>query len=120
MRLRAQALLIRSFIETAANPQFRHSLYHEILFRYHVLGEHTLPDPGLSPYYDKDFFATIRFYYLTCPMNINVMTIKQWYSTLLEDTVLKTKTEENSPPIPSSLLELKPYLQKQIGVNHGD
>ena len=80
VRLRAQALLIRSFIETAANPQFRHSLYHEILFRYHVLGEHTLPDPGLSPYYDKDFFATIRHYYLTCPMNINVMTIKQWYS----------------------------------------
>ena len=98
VRLRAQALLIRSFIETAANPQFRHSLYHEILFRYHVLGEHTLPDPGLSPYYDKDFFATIRHYHLTCPMNINVMTIKQWYSTLLEDTVLKTETEENSPP----------------------
>ena len=98
VRLRAQALLIRSFMETAANPNFRHSLFHEILFRYHVQGEHTLPDPGLCPYYDKEFFATIRHYQESSPMNINVMTTKQWYSALLEDNVLKTETDENSPP----------------------
>ena len=96
VRLRAQALLIRSFMETAANPNFRHSLFHEILFRYHVQGEHTLPDPGLCPYYDKEFFATIRHYQESSPMNINVMTTKQWYCALLEDNVLKTETDENS------------------------
>ena len=54
--MRSLALLIRSFLETSINPNFRHSLLHEHLYRYHVMGEHSWPDPGFAPYYDKDFF----------------------------------------------------------------
>ena len=52
VKVRALALLIRSFLETTANPNFRHSLFHQLLYRYHVLGETDLPDPGYPPYYD--------------------------------------------------------------------
>ena len=52
VKVRALALLIRSFLETAINPSFRHSLYHEMLFRYHVLDESSLPNPGFTPFYD--------------------------------------------------------------------
>ena len=57
---RAQAALIRTFMETAAHPQFRHSLLHTHLFQYHVLGDTSLPDPGFLPYYPQSFFQTIK------------------------------------------------------------
>ena len=76
VQLRALALLIRSFLETATNPQFRHNLFHEILFRYHVLGENSLPDPGIPPYYDRDFFATIRHYHENSSLNVSLMSLK--------------------------------------------
>ena len=38
VQFRALALLIRAFMETAAHPQFRHSLGHQLLYHYHVLG----------------------------------------------------------------------------------
>ena len=59
VKLKAQAALIRSFLETAIHPQFIHSLYHSILFRYHVLGDSSVPDPGYPPFYPKDFFSKI-------------------------------------------------------------
>ena len=61
LKTRSLALLIRSFMETACHPAFRHNLLHEILFRYHVLGEESLPNPGFLPYYDEDFFSTIKY-----------------------------------------------------------
>ena len=60
VKIRSLALLIRAFLETSANPKFSHSMYHEILFRYHILGETTLPNPGYPPFYDQDFFNTIK------------------------------------------------------------
>ena len=92
------ALLILSFLETASNPKFRHSLLHEVLFRYHVLGEDSLPNPGFLPYYDEAFFSTIRKYKETCPLNISVMTTKQWYRALLEDRVMMKPGVDGSPP----------------------
>ena len=91
VRIRALALLIRSFLETAVNPNFIHNLFHEILFRYHVLGEVSLPDPGFTPYYDKTFFDTIQHYHNNCPLNIAHMSTKQWYTALLEDRVLMSQ-----------------------------
>ena len=82
VKIRAVALLITSFIETASNPKFRHSLLHEILFRYHILGEDCLPNPGYLPYYDKEFFSLIMHYHESCPLNISVMTTKQEYKLL--------------------------------------
>ena len=59
---KALAGLIRSFLETACNPDFRHSLFHEILFKYHVLDDRNLENPGIPPYYSASFFETIKKY----------------------------------------------------------
>ena len=87
VRIRALALLIRSFLETACNPHFRHSLLHQILYRYHIMGDDSIPDPGYLPYYDRQFFNTIKHYKDNCPLNIEVMTTRQWYRVLIEDGV---------------------------------
>ena len=65
---------------TSANP-----LYHEVLFNYHVLGD---TNPGYPPFYDHAFFEMIKNYPETSPLNIKVMTKKQWYRVLLEDQVI--------------------------------
>ena len=96
--MRSLALLIRSFVETSANPKFRHSLYHELLYRYHVLQEVTLPNPGLPPYYDQTFFDTIKHYKENSTLNITTMSTKQWYRMLLEDQVLMTPATKTSAP----------------------
>jgi hypothetical protein len=97
VKIRALALLIRTFLETSANPTFRHSLFHEILFRYHVLDEVSLPNPGFPPFYDKDFFQVIRHYHSNSPLNISRMTTKEWYRVLMEDQLLMSQPTENSP-----------------------
>ena len=99
VRMRSLACLIRSFLETASNPNFRHNLYHEILYRYHVLGEVSLPNPGIPPFYDQQFFDTIRYYHENSPLNISVMSIKQWYTVLMEDKVLMSPATDSAPPL---------------------
>ena len=97
VKIRSLALLIRSFLETSINPLFRHNLYHEILFRYHILGDTSIPNPGYPPFYDKTFFETIKYYHNSSPLNINMMTTKQWYKILLEDKVLMATPTDQSP-----------------------
>ena len=94
--IRALALRARTFMETAANPSFRHSLLHETLYLYHVMGDRSLPDPGFLPYYDEDFFTMLRHYKNT--VNISIITTRDWYKILLEDRVLKTAATDNAPP----------------------
>ena len=96
VKMRSLALLVRTFLETSINPKFRHSLFHEQLFRYNVLGESNLPDPGFTPYYDRDFFDLIIHYKNNSPLNIATMTTKQWYSVLLEDKVIMNPATEVS------------------------
>ena len=85
VKFKAQAALTRSFLETACHPQFLPSIYHSSLYRFHVLGDTSIPDPGLPPYYPKEFFAKIREVHLETPLNVATMTQKQWYRLLLED-----------------------------------
>ena len=110
VKIRALALLIRTFLETSANPTFRHSLYHETLYRYHVLGEVSLPDPGLPPFYSEDFFKTIQHYHVNSPMNIARMSTKEWYRVLLEDQLLMSQPTENNPAqlLPTRVETLSP------------
>ena len=75
VKIRALALLIRTFLETSVNPKFRHSLFHEHLYRYHVMGELDLPNPGFTPYYDQEFFRLITHYKTHGTMDISTMTI---------------------------------------------
>ena len=97
VKVKAQAMLIRSFLETAANPKFLHNLYHMSLFRYHVLQHRDFPDPGLPPYYSKEFFSTIRTIHETSPLNVATMTSSQWYTLLLENTITMEALTEDTP-----------------------
>ena len=56
IRNRAKATLIRTFLETSANPNFIQSLLHSKMFRFHVLGDTSVPDQGFLPYYQSSFF----------------------------------------------------------------
>ena len=85
VKLKAQAGLIKSFLETATSSTFRQSLFHSNLFRYHVLGETSSPNPGFPPFYNKDFFSKIRQVHLETPLNIATMSARLWYALLLED-----------------------------------
>ena len=98
LHVKVTALAQWPYLETVANPNFRHSLFHQFPYRYHVLGETDLPDPGYPPYYDQEFFETIRHYDQHSPLHIALMSIKQWYQVLLEDNVLMSPLAENSPP----------------------
>ena len=106
--IRALALLIRSFLETAVNPRFRHSLFHEHLYRYHVMGELDLPNPGFTPYYDQEFFRLIAHYKTHGTLDVTTMTIKLWYTVLLEDKLLMRPATEDSPAV---LLPIRPEIR---------
>ena len=108
VRIRALALLIKTFLETSVNPKFRHSLFHEHLYRYHVMGEQDLPNPGFTPYYDKEFFRLITHYKTHGTLDIATMTIKQWYTVLLEDKLLMSPATEDSPAV---LLPIRPEVR---------
>jgi hypothetical protein len=97
VKVRALALLIKTFLETAINPQFTHSLFHEQLFRFNVLEEHSLPDSGFTPYYDKDFFSLIQHYKVNSVMKKSTLTVKQWYSLLLDDHVCMNHGNDDAP-----------------------
>ena len=91
---RCMAKLITVFIQTAANPRFMESLLHTHLYRYHVLEEHHLPNPGYPPYYPESFFDTIKKVKNETTLNPINMTMKQWYKYLLEENVTMRNVDE--------------------------
>ena len=84
VKYKAMAGMIRSFLETAGNVNFRSSLYHTLLYRYHVFGDRSFSDPGTPPFYSQEFFLQIRKVHQESPVNIFHMTEGDWYSLLLE------------------------------------
>ena len=90
---KALAGLIRSFVETACNPQFRQSLFHNMLFRHHVLGDMSI-DPGCPPFYSELFFNAIKKVHEQSPLNVITMSEKEWYQVLLEDYVTSEMIDE--------------------------
>ena len=90
IEIRAKALMIHTFLQTACNPQYIRNLYHEVLFRYHVLQDCSLENPGYTPYYDENFFKTLRNYQENLSGSLHSLTIKRWYNLLLDEEVLKS------------------------------
>ena len=87
VRYKALACLIRLFLETAVNPEFRWNIYHSQLFQYHILEETVLPDPGFPPYYPPEFFAVIKKITIETPLNISTMSTSQWYRVIVEENL---------------------------------
>ena len=84
---KAQALLIRSFMETAANPSFKRNLFHEALYRWHILSDRTIINPGTTPYYDDHFFMKIKVVKEEGLLNVTTMSSSSWLRVLLENNI---------------------------------
>ena len=54
-----------------------------------------LPNPGVPPYYAGDFFNIIREVKEKSPLNPVHMSVKQWYSYLLERNVIEREIDED-------------------------
>ena len=78
--------LSKTFLETAGHEKFRTSQYHSMLYRLHVLGDISVPDPGIPPFYSRDFFTTIQKVSNTSTRNIFSITEKEWYNCVMEDS----------------------------------
>ena len=94
VQFKALSLLIRTFLESAIIPKFKHSQYHVALYLWHVEGRRDITCPHMSPYYDMDFFNYIKRAKNNKVMNIKRMTSGQWYRMLVEEQV--THIETNS------------------------
>ena len=112
LQSKALAHLISKFIQTAANPKYIKSLFHTWLFRYHVLGELDLPNPGYTPYYDQSFFEVIKYVKEKTPLNPVFMSIKQWYRLLLEKNVIMrvVDQEDRMELIPCKVEDRQPEV----------
>ena len=60
VKWKSLAGMIRTFLETACNPKFQTSLYHSLLYRYHVLEDLSMPNPGYPPFYNATIFSIMR------------------------------------------------------------
>ena len=100
---KAQAHLVATFLQTAANSKYNLSLFHSWLYRFHVLGESELPNPGFTPYYDQKFFDIIKFVKENTPLNPIYMSMKEWYRVLLETNMTKREVTRGD-----NMLELVP------------
>ena len=104
--------LIATFIQTAAGKRFQTSTFHSWLYRYHVLGETHLPDPGYTPYYNQHFFLEIKKVKEDSPLNPLFMTIKEWYRYLLEKNVTRREVDQEGRTeiIPCKVEERNPEV----------
>ena len=97
--LRSELRLVLSN-ETAASPKFQTNLYHATLYKYHVLEDRDVPDPGTPPYYPASFFDTLREVSRNTPLSIVNMSLKQWYQLLLENNVTMREVDNCMKYIP--------------------
>ena len=70
LKYKAIAGLIRSFLKTVCNTDFRQSLFHEILYRYQVLDDKSIENLGLPPFNSASVFETIKKVYTRSPLKI--------------------------------------------------
>ena len=91
---KALASLISTFLQTADNPFFQQSLYHSVLYRRYCLQDETATELGLPPYYSMEFFNIIREVVENSPLDPVHMTVKQWYTYILELKVTMEKIDD--------------------------
>lgn len=107
---KAQALLVRSFMETAANPSFINNVYHQALYRWHVLEDNLIPNPGRPPYYSVGMFQLIK-HAKSLNMCVSTMSTSEWYRLILEKDVTMEEEETGQRQyIPCRVEKYRPEL----------
>ena len=95
VKYKALASMIRTFMETAVHPSFKHNLFHSLLFRSYVLEDDSISQPPpLPPYYSAHFFSTIKWVKENTSLRISTMTTAQWYQVMLEKEVTMDNNNE--------------------------
>ena len=96
---KALAMLIRNFIDLAYNPKYLNSLFLNLIYKKHVLGE-DITCPAIPPYFKEcdSFFETIRNAKDDGRDIINMST-KDWYKYILNIKLFSRVTDdgENTP-----------------------
>ena len=92
--------MARTFMETAANPEFSHRLDHSTMYEYHVLGNRDIPDPGYTPYYQEDFFALLRDIWEEKGSTVEKMNEKSWYGAIYARKNLEVIADGERAPRP--------------------
>ena len=113
VRCKSLSHLISTFLLTAANKNYQQSLYSSWLYRYHVEGNDRIPDPGFPPYYSRSFFDIIREVKEGSNMNPIHLTVKQWYSIILEKMVTTRVIDDQGRRelVPNRIEERSPHIQ---------
>ena len=97
VKIKGLASLIRTFMETAANPSYHHNLFHTVLYRVNVLDDDSIVSPPtLPPYYPASFFNIIRQARENTPLNVETMSTANWYRLLVEQQITMFEPD-NSP-----------------------
>ena len=94
VKYRAMAELIKSFLDTAINLNFKRNIYHQALYAWHVEGDRNIPNPGKPPYYSSEFFDAIRAVKSEGLLRLSGMNIGMWYRSLLERYVTHEVDEQ--------------------------
>ena len=87
VQYKALSLLIRTFLETAIIPKFKHNQYHTALYLWHIEGDKDITCPVQPPYYDDSFFNTIKQVKQEGLLNLKTMSSAQWYRVLVESNI---------------------------------
>ena len=90
IKYKAKAMLLKNFLEMAANPKFIGSLLYKAIFQHYVTGETNTPVPQLpmAIKYSDNFFSEIKAA-VTDGLEVATMSSKEWYQYLLEKYVFK-------------------------------
>ena len=89
---RALAALMFTFLQTAANPQFRRNHYHHSLYLCHVL-EKSESGPSIPPYFQGDFFSTLRKL-RDEKGSLEYIRFRDIYNFLMEDVLRNVVTDD--------------------------
>ena len=88
------AFLIKNFLELAINPVYIRSIYLNVLYRFHILGEQ-ITAPPLPPYYSQEFFNRI-IQARNSGKDIVKMSVKDWYLYLVKCDILMIEHNQES------------------------
>ena len=87
IRSKSRAILTKSFLETSVSNKYIRNHYHNALFRWHVLEDKTMTDPGCPSYYSGDFFQSIKEVIERTSKSVDNLTSRDWYKIFLERNV---------------------------------
>ena len=90
---KALSLIIRAFLEPSLIPIFQHNQFHKALYMWHIEGRRDIACPAQPPYYDNNFFASIRQVKEEGLLNLKTMSSGMWYKVLVENNVTHQQTQ---------------------------